>query len=172
MSVGAAFCFFVLVAAMMPDTFWGNDISNTVAAATPGNPDPRLDAGAGPGDARSLERNPDGPGLVPFSRAASERFRGKVVRTVSLGSDTGWGQIHIWVDNGSGPSREVSVAPNWYLQHLGCSIADNSRVQGVAFRYSKSQPDAELYAKNITIDGKSCRLRNDDGFALWSNRLR
>ncbi len=161
-SVGVAFCFAVLGAAMMPNAFWGNGNPNTAAAVAPGNPDP-LPAAQG---------NTGAPGLVPFSRAVSERFRGKVVRIVSWGSATEWGQVHIWVDSGSGPAREVSVAPNWYLQHLGCSIADNSRVQGVAFRYSKSQPDAELYAKNVTIDGKTCRLRNDDGFALWSNRLR
>lgn len=160
-SVGVAFCFAVLGAAMMPNAFWGNE-----------NPNPAHLPAAGAGNAQAFQGNTEAPGLVPFSRAVSERFRGKVVRIVSWGSATEWGQVHIWVDSGSGPAREVSVAPNWYLQHLGCSIADNSRVQGVAFRYSKSQPDAELYAKNVTIDGKTCRLRNDDGFALWSNRLR
>jgi len=162
LSAGAAFSFVVLAVALMPDAFWGNGQPNSTAAVAPADPDP-LPAAQG---------NTGAPGLVPFSRATSERFRGKVVRIVSLGSDTGWGQVHIWIDTGSGPAREVSVAPDWYLQHLGCSIADSSRVDGAAFRFSKSQPDAELYAKNINVDGKSCRLRNDEGFALWSNRLR
>jgi hypothetical protein len=29
-----------------------------------------------------------------------------------------------------------------------------------------------LFAKTIAVNGKTCRLRNDEGFALWSNRLR
>ncbi|MEE8392964.1 MAG: magnetosome protein MamS [Rhodospirillales bacterium] len=172
-SAGMVFSFGVIGAAMVPGFFEDGAIPTQAVATAPGNPDARLAVqGAIQGAAQAPEANAMIPGLVPFSRATSERFQGKVVRMVSWGNDTGWGQIHIWVDNGSGPSREVSVAPDWYLKHLGCRIEENSRVRGVAFKFGKARPDAELYAKGITVDGKSCRLRNDEGFALWSNRLR
>ena len=169
---GVIFCLIVFGAAMLPDSFLGRVISNPIVAQQSGNPDASPGAGADMGAAPTQNFKATMPGLIPFSRATSERFRGKVVRMVSWGSDNGWGQIHIWVDDGTGPSREVSVAPDWYLQHLGCRITENVRVQGVAFNFSKSKKDGELYAKGITVDGNSCRLRNDEGFALWSNRLR
>ncbi len=171
-SAGVLFSFVVIVAAIAPGFFEDGAIPTLAVAPAPGNPDARLAADAVQGAAQAPEANAMIPGLVPFSRATSERFQGKVVRMVSWGNDTGWGQIHIWVDNGSGPSREVSVAPNWYLKHLGCRIVENSRVRGVAFKFGKVRPDSELYVKDITVDGKSCHLRNDEGFALWSNRLR
>ena len=112
------------------------------------------------------------PGLIPFSRAKTERFGGTVMRMSSMGPDTGWDQIHVWIDAGGGASREVSVAPQWFLQHLGCPIKEKSTIQGVGFKFDKVRPNAELYAKSIAVDGNSCRLRNDEGFALWSNQLR
>ena len=160
---GAIFSLLVLVAALLPDGIWNSRLSDSLATRS---------AAAGAVGGQGWGRDEARPGLVPFTRAKSVRFRGRVARMISRGSDIGWGQIHIWVDSGSGPATEISVGPNWYLQHLGCPVTEKSRVRGAAFKFGKVQSGAKLYAKNITIDGKSCRLRNDEGFALWSNRLR
>ncbi len=169
---GAIFSLLVLVAALLPDGIWNGGPSNSPATRLAGGETARSGAAAGAADGQGWGRSGRVAGLVPFTQATSVRFRGRVTRMISRGSDIGWGQIHIWVDSGSGPATEISVAPNWYLQHLGCSVSQKSKVRGAAFKFSKVQSGAKLYAKNIAIGANSCRLRNDEGFALWSNRLR
>nr|CAX83801.1 Magnetosome protein MamS [uncultured bacterium] len=154
--------------AMAPDDF----SSREAALPTAAGPGQAMTVAA-PVTGQTAAADAQGAGLVPFSKAASEQFRGKVVRVVTLGNDIGWGQVHIWMDTGSGVQQEVSVAPDWYLQRLGCTIAENSRVQGVAYRFGPPEnPGSELYARNIVVNGSSCTLRNDEGFALWADRLR
>ena len=82
------------------------------------------------------------------------------------------GQIHIWVDDARGVERRVSVGPSWFLKYTGCTIAHDITVSGVGFMFDRAGRDPLIYAKKIIINGKKCRLRNDEGFALWSNRLR
>ena len=192
LSLAAVFGVFIVMAAMLPDDLWEEDLrrSSKLMANTVGKgggiPGPALGmapgypkGGAGPAIAGRQPasrgapwgRNVAIPGLVPFSRASTERFQGKIVHTVSLGVDVGWGQVHVWVDGAPPSPREVSLAPDWYLQYMGCPVQENAWVEGIAFVFDKKRPDAELYAKTITVNGKMCRLRNDEGFALWSNRL-
>ncbi len=172
MGAGGAFCLIVLGAALMPDSLWDSEPVDALLSSARESAPASLAAVGNAGTDPAWGRKSAPPGLVPFSQAKSERFRGSVVRLNSRGEETGWDQIHIWVDNGSGTSKEVSVAPRWYLEYLGCRIKDNSRVRGVGFRFDRVRANAELYAKNITVRNKSCRLRNDEGFALWSNQLR
>ena len=172
MAVGGAVCLVVLGAAMMPDSFTrGVSPDGPLSSALESAPSP-IGAGDNEETDKGWGRKSAMPGLIPFSQAKSQRFRGSVTRLAVRGENTGWSQVHIWVDNGSGTSREVSVAPKWYLEYLGCRVQDNSTVRGVGFKFDRVRPNAELYAKNITIEEKSCRLRNDEGFALWSNQLR
>ncbi|MBF0246951.1 MAG: hypothetical protein HQL36_02600 [Alphaproteobacteria bacterium] len=113
------------------------------------------------------------PGLTPFNRATTERFSGTVHSNIHRGADMGWGQVHIWISNGVGDSKELSLAPGWYLEYLGCPVFNGDRVKGVAFNFDKTTATGVThYAKDITVNGKTCRLRNDEGFALWSNQLR
>jgi hypothetical protein len=112
------------------------------------------------------------PGLSPFSPTKPQPFSGRVSQTVSLGADVGWGQMHIWVNDGSGNLREVSLAPLWYLQQVGCANFENARVYGTGYQFDPSRPNAELYAKSITVNGKTCLLRDDEGLALWGNPTR
>lgn len=172
MGAGGIVLLIVFAAALAPDSILmeskgsGSPMSGSQADAL-------AQQGAPPaGGEQAWGRKTAIPGLIPFSQAKTERFGGTVVRTASMGQDTGWDQIHIWIDAGGGASREVSVAPQWFLQHLGCPIKEKSAIQGVGFRFDKVRPNAELYAKSIAVDGNSCRLRNDEGFALWSNQLR
>lgn len=173
-AAGLAFTVMVLFAALLPDdTFDGSARMSSKflekgTAVVMGTGDAQT--AAAPQQRQNTQAM---TGMVPFTKAKTDRFEGKVVRVISLGNDTGWGQLRVWVDaGGGGTSREVSVAPDWYLMHLGCTITKGARVKGSAFTFGKKLPDSELYAKNITIDGKTCDLRNDEGFALWSNRLR
>ncbi len=124
--------------------------------------------GAGPGAAVPVVM----PGLIPFSPTKPQSFSGRVAQIVSLGADVGWGQMHIWVNDGSGNLREISLAPLWYLQQTGCANFENARVYGVGYQFDPSRPNAELYAKSITVNGKTCLLRDDEGLALWGNPTR
>lgn len=184
---GGLACFLVLVvAAIMPDDFWDANISSSasvivsVAGSRAGIANPALQArNAAPGGGAvqqgpptSWGRNVAMPGLTPFSRASSQRFQGNVVRTISRGTEVGWAQVHIWVANGVGDSRQISLAPDWYLQYLGCPVSENMHVKGTAYKFDTVRSGAKLFAKTIAVNGKTCRLRNDEGFALWSNRLR
>ena len=143
MGAGGAFCLVVLGAALAPDSFWD---SHSIDALLPARESASSSFAAvdNAGTAQGWGRKSALPGLVPFSRAKSERFRGSVVRLTSRGENTGWSQIHIWVDNGSGTSKEVSVAPRWFLEYLGCPVQDNSRVRGVGFRFDRVRPNAAL----------------------------
>lgn len=178
LGAGALFVVGIVSAAMMPDEMLQRDNTGMqpvmqpvqaqqvpIQAQIPANP-----AAAAPG--APWGRNAAMPGLIPFTRAASQKFRGRVASTVTLGSDMGWGQVHIWVADGANPVQEISLAPDWYLSYLGCTVAENTQVEGVAFKFDKVQTNVELYAKTITVNGRQCGLRNDEGFALWSNQLK
>ncbi|MFN3076728.1 MAG: hypothetical protein ABT940_07605 [Alphaproteobacteria bacterium] len=110
-------------------------------------------------------------GLIPFTRAKTQPFSGRVASMVVLGGDVGWGQVHIWVGDVGQPVQQVSLGPDWYLNYLGCAVAENAMVRGIAFKFDNLQSNVELYAKTLTVNGLECRLRNDEGFALWSNQL-
>jgi hypothetical protein len=172
---GLALALLLLVSAIVPEGWRDGTSPGVVADSATGAPEQNAAAltGTGGGARANADTRKTPAGMVPFSKARTTRFQGKVVRVISLGNTTGWGQLHVWVDDGGGgPSKEISIAPDWFLIHLGCMIKENTRVKGVAFSFGKMRPDPELYVKNITVDGKTCDLRNDEGFALWSNRLR
>lgn len=109
------------------------------------------------------------PGLTPFTRPKLMQFGGRITQIASIGNDMGWGQIHIWIDDGTGAVREVSVAPQSYLTQIGCPALDNARVNGTGFQFDMAQPNAGLYAKTLVVGGQTCNLRDDEGLALWMN---
>ncbi|WP_135075531.1 magnetosome protein MamS [Terasakiella sp. SH-1] len=109
--------------------------------------------------------------MQALNKAPTVKYQGNVLRMLSRGDTIGWGQVHIWVDTGPGVAKEVSIGPNWFLNHLGCRLSKGKNVRGIAYKFDKQDPNGLLYAKNIVVDGITCRLRNDEGFALWSNRL-
>ena len=112
------------------------------------------------------------PGLVPFAQPVKARFAGRVTQVTALGAEAGWGQVHITVlDETTGMSRQVSLAPTWYLQYLGCGVMQNYQVKGEAFLFDAPGADVPLYARTIMVNGRPCQLRSDEGFALWSNRM-
>ncbi|MEG3620318.1 magnetosome protein MamS [Magnetovibrio sp. PR-2] len=183
-AIGVVFAVGIVVASMLPDSFWSENNTTPIAQRDGAMTTPSMRSAVGgvvqglaggqtqgQNQAKKGQAN-DMMGLVPFTRAKSVRFRGRVIRVISLGNDTGWGQMHVWLEDGSGQSQEISIAPDWYLIHMGCIIKENARVDGSAFTFGKARPIAEYYAKTISVGGKTCRLRNDEGFALWSNRLR
>ena len=180
LGTGAVFGVFVLIAAVVSDEFGddaGFDASGTLIAEAVG-------AGAGVGtpglNAPQMPQDmPRGgmmqaaalPGLVPFARPTPERFAGRITQVAPLGADTGWGQVHVTIiDDQTGVSRIVSLAPTWFLQYLGCSVMVNYPVSGVAFRFDAPGASSPLYARTIKVNGRPCQLRSDEGFALWSNR--
>ena len=111
------------------------------------------------------------PGMVPFSAAVTKPFQGEVTKVLSYGAQNNWGQLHIMLKNSKGETREMSLAPGWYSEYLGCKITKGMQISGSLFQFDKFSPDALQYAKYVVVHGIKCRLRNDEGFALWSNKL-
>ncbi len=190
MGSGAALGVLVLIAAVVADDFGEqpdfNDQGKLIAEAigagagfgTPGLNAPQLPEGAPvggmmqPAAIAPTPNTPGIPGLVPFVKPTQERFSGQVTQVMALGAETGWGQVHITIqDDVTGASRLVSLAPTWYLQYQGCTVTQNARVNGMAFRFDAPGTDVPLYARTIKVNGRPCQLRSDEGFALWSNRL-
>ncbi len=110
------------------------------------------------------------PGLKAFERAPTVKFNGIIQQVSEMQQHDG--QIHIWVDDAQGVERRVSIGPDWFLKYTGCKIAHDITISGVGFMFERAGKDPLIYARKIRIDNKVCRLRNDEGFALWSNRLR
>lgn len=110
------------------------------------------------------------PGVMNFEQAPRVRFSGVVQQVSEFRKRDG--QIHIWIHTANGKEREISVGPSWFLRYTGCKIAHDTKVSGVGFSFDNKGQDPVIYAKNIIVNGKKSRLRNDEGFALWSSRLR
>ncbi|MEG3640750.1 magnetosome protein MamS [Magnetococcus sp. PR-3] len=126
------------------------------------------------GDALNPVRNDGGapvqPGLVPFRKAPLIRFDG----TIQQISEIQWQdkQIHIWLSQAGNRELHISVAPSWFLAFMGCTLQHDMQVSGRGFKFDRVNKDAVIYAKYLKINGRNCHLRNDEGFALWSNKLR
>ncbi|CAK0756287.1 Magnetosome protein MamS [Azospirillaceae bacterium] len=179
--IGAVLGLGVLTAAVVVDEFEdgsaldssGQFIAEAIGAGAgigaPGLNAPQLPLNAAEG--RPQMQQVAIPGLTPFSAAKTERFSGNVTQVAVLGSDIGWGQVHATIVDSNNGVRLISLAPIWFLQNLGCRVAQNDRVTGIAFRFDAPGPGIPLYARIITINGRPCQLRSDEGIALWSNRL-
>jgi hypothetical protein len=167
---GAGLCLALIAVALAPDDMWDGDAGapGQMAANAAISGAPSRNAGQG----TAWTRDTAMPGMIPFTRARTERFRGNIVEALKRGTDVGWGQVHIWVRNGAGGAQQISLAPDWYLQYTGCPIQPNMRIKGTAFRFDRVSSRVALYARTIKVGGKTCRLRNDEGLALWSSRLR
>ena len=152
LAIGAVLVLVLVVTALLPDRF---------GAVRSGD----KTGGAAGGAAMSLPAAL--PGLSPFTPATPMQFGGRVTQVASIGNDVGWGQVHIWIDNGTGALQEISVAPQSYLSQIGCPSFDGARISGVGFQFDAARPNAELYAKSILVGGRTCKLRDDEGLALW-----
>ncbi|MBF0158085.1 MAG: hypothetical protein HQL58_01025 [Magnetococcales bacterium] len=110
------------------------------------------------------------PGLVLLQQAPKVNFKG-VVQQLSEQPQSD-GQLHVWLQDSKGIETQVSVGPGWFLHYLGCNLAHDVTMSGAGFTFEKAGSNPLVYAKRIEINGKVCQLRNDEGFALWSNKLR
>ena len=110
------------------------------------------------------------PGMMPFEQAAQVRFNGTIQQISELQQQDG--QIHLWLNGPMGQEQHLSVAPSWFLQYMGCTLLHDAAISGVGFQFDKSNNKALIYVQKLTIGKTICHLRNDEGFALWSNQLR
>ncbi len=115
------------------------------------------------------------PGMMPFERAPKVRFEGQVQQITEMPQRDG--QIHIWLNmpakgNQRAREQQISIAPGWFLRYMNCTITHDIQLSGIGFQFERKRPSALIYAQKITIGRKVCQLRNDEGFALWSNKLR
>ena len=141
---------------------------------------PQTVAGTPPNPDNGWRRNGAPKGLIPFTRAVTQKYSGKVVSVAALGGDIGWGQVHVWMNDIAGQVQQMSLAPDWYMAYLGCAITENTSISGAAFRFDLAASSGMLYAKTVIVNGLECRLRNDEGFAFqpapmkggrWKGRL-
>jgi hypothetical protein len=84
----------------------------------------------------------------------------------------GWGQVHVVVNDGAGMVQDVSLGPEWYLSFQGCVVRRGIHVDGEGFHFDGLTQGGVLYAKNLNVNGVHCRLRNNQGLALWTDQLR
>ena len=140
-----------------------------VVAMAGGGAGPALGPSAATGVSNAKGVNVAMAGLTPFVAVKPMAFAGRVTQVVAVGANTGWGQVHVWINDGSGTLRELSLAPQSYLAAIGCPAFDNARVSGVGFLFDPLRPGAELYPREIVVAGVTCRLRDDEGLALWMN---
>ena len=110
------------------------------------------------------------PGLMPFEQAARVRFSGTIQQISELQRQDG--QIHVWLNDPQGKEQHLSVAPSWFLHYMGCTLRHDAAISGVGFQFDKTRKGSVTYVKKLVIGKTVCHLRNDEGFALWSNQLR
>ncbi len=108
-------------------------------------------------------------GMVPFEQVPLIPFDGIVQEVSAMPRRDN--QVHIWLDGNAAQKIHVSVGPDWFLRFEGCVMTHNQSISGVGFNFDSNKPVDVIYAKKITINGRTCQLRNDEGFALWSNKL-
>nr|AAL10000.1 unknown [Magnetospirillum gryphiswaldense MSR-1] len=146
LGIGGALVLILVVIALLPDRFTRGEGKTATAVSS--------------GAAQALPAAL--PGLSPFTPAKPLQFSGRVTQVASIGNDVGWGQVHVWIDNGTGALQEISVAPQSYLNQIGCPS-----FSGIGFLFDAGRPNAELYAKSVLVGGRTCKLRDDEGLALW-----
>ncbi|MEO5339574.1 MAG: hypothetical protein H7837_03505 [Magnetococcus sp. MYC-9] len=110
------------------------------------------------------------PGMMPFEQAAQVRFSGQIQQISELQQQDG--QIHLWLNDPLGQEQHLSVAPSWFLHYMGCTLLHDATISGTGFQFDKLNKNSLIYVKKLTIGKTVCHLRNDEGFALWSNQLR
>lgn len=176
-TAGIVFLLIMSLFSFLPEDVLESDFTAATVDKTmnlaPGGIDPMTLGQAGPMVAAAKKPGTAStrfPGQTDFERAPSVRFNGVIQQVSELQQHDG--QIHIWVDDARGIEQHVSVGPSWFLKYTGCTIAHDITVTGVGFMFDRAGRDPLIYAQKIVINGKKCRLRNDEGFALWSNRLR
>lgn len=177
----------VVLVAILPTGLWqtGGSDSNAGLVAQAGFPPSAAGvAGVSPSPAQSVPAAvvrpvPDAmpprttrpqPGMMPFEQAAQVRFSGAIQQISELQQQDG--QIHLWLKGPLGQEQHLSVAPSWFLQYMGCQLLHDATVSGTGFQFDKLNKQALIYVKKLVIGKTVCHLRNDEGFALWSNQLR
>lgn len=113
---------------------------------------------------------PQAAGMLDFEQALDKSFSGQVQQVSETQQKDG--QIHVWINTPGGLEQEVSVGPAWFLRYIGCEIGHDVAISGTGFYFDKIAKDPVIFAQKISFNGRVCQLRNDEGFALWSNQLR
>lgn len=172
--VGGAMVLFLValvVSALLPDGFGKEWLSSLGTPLPASQQTGAVAAGGGdPAAPVAARKAPAQLGMMPFEQAPQVRFDGKIQQVTEFQQQDG--QIHIWIHDQSGRELQISVAPRWFLEYMGCQLTHDIPVAGQGFRFDNQGADPLIYAQKIRVNGKNCRLRNDEGFALWSNRLR
>ncbi len=107
--------------------------------------------------------------MQPIQTLPTQSYRGVVDQVVNR-QPGGWGQIHIIINDGLAQFIEISLAPQWFLQFQGCTVAVGDLVEGESFNFDPANA-TYLYAKNLVVNGNRCRLRTNDGLAIWSDQI-
>ena len=183
-SLGLFTVVILVVVTLLPEKLWTPDNiranSNNTAVQAGVWPAPSQVANPGDNNAVTIPAAAIGPtnrttkpqpGLMAFEQAPRVRFNGPIQQISEMpGKD---GQIHVWLDNLQGQEQHLSIAPGWFLEYMGCTLTHDATISGVGFQFDHTQQKgAVIYVKKLVIGKTVCHLRNDEGFALWSNRLR
>ncbi|GAB6051972.1 hypothetical protein JCM17960_07920 [Magnetospira thiophila] len=104
---------------------------------------------------------------IPLDRAGLHRFQGKISQVAIAAPNGPDSLINIWVDDGVNVPHRAVLAPSWFLNEQRCPVALNMYVKGLAFRIELPHAVDPLYVKSISVNGKTCLLRDTLGVPMW-----
>ena len=106
-------------------------------------------------------------GREDHERYKSTRFQGKVVRIVGQSKNTSRKNVNILVDNGVSAPIWYNIAPRTVLQSMGCNFGIGMFVKGTAYKEKRGAETALRYGRSISVNGKTCQLRNSHLVGSW-----
>jgi len=116
-------------------------------------------AQAGPGGGR-------GRGARNYNPATETTVTGTVEDVTQLTGQRGWGGTHLTLKSDQG-EYDVHLGPASYLSAQQFTFAKGDKLEVVGSKTKVGGKDA-LIARQVTKDGKTLTLRDEQGFPKWS----
>ncbi len=91
--------------------------------------------------------------------------KGSVEEVTQQTGKRGWSGTHLMLKTGSG-NLEVHVGPARYISEQGFSFAKGDQIEVTGSKVTVSGKEA-LIAREIKKEGKTLRLRDEQGFPKW-----
>ncbi len=116
--------------------------------------------------AQSSTSSSSGRGSRNYNPATETNVQGTVEEVIQTTGQQGWSGVHVSLKTSQG-IYEVHVGPASYLsaQHFTISKGDSLEVTGS--RTKMNNKDV-LIARQITKEGKTLTLRDEQGYPKWS----
>ncbi len=112
------------------------------------------------------QMGPNGKGARNYNVANEITVKGTVEDVQTLTSQKGSAGLHLTFKSDQG-TFEVHVGPSAYVSSKQFSFAKDDNIEVIGSKMKLNGQDT-LIARQITKNGKTLALRNEQGFPLWS----